>query len=91
MPVDVIELLKRMAGHGGRLHTFLLKKLQIPWSNESLGYNVKVYRDAETLARARVCPPPATDLQNHFVVTYREIRHAYRFHKTFGFKVYVLA
>lgn len=34
--VDMVELLKRMAGHGGRLHTSLLKKLQILWSNVSL-------------------------------------------------------
>ncbi len=36
MSVDVVEFLKRTAGHWGRLHTFLLKKLQILWSNECL-------------------------------------------------------
>lgn len=30
---DMVILFKRTAGHGGYLHTFLLKKLQIPWSS----------------------------------------------------------
>ena len=33
MSVYMVEFLKRMAGHRGRLHTFLLKKHQILWSN----------------------------------------------------------
>ncbi len=36
MTIYMIELLKRMAGHRGCLHTSLLKKLQIPWSNGCL-------------------------------------------------------
>ena len=34
--VDMIEILKRTAGHWGCLHTFLLKKPRTPWSNVCL-------------------------------------------------------
>ena len=35
----------------------------------AFGYYVKVYREAETLARTSVCPTPATNFQNNLVVS----------------------
>lgn len=82
----MVELLKRTAGHRGRLHTSLLKSSKFFGVTRAFGYNVEVYRNAETFTRARVCPSPAPYPQDDLVVPDGEVCNVCNFHKAFGFK-----
>ena len=44
MSIYMIGILKRMSGHGGRLHTSLLKSSKFYGVTGALGYDIKVYR-----------------------------------------------
>ena len=57
----------------------------------AFGYNVEVYRNAETFTRARVCPSPAPYLQDDLVVPDGEACNVCNFHKAFGFKMGIIA
>lgn len=82
----MVELLKRTAGHWGRLHTSLLKSSKFFGVTRAFGYNVEVYRNAETFTRAQVLPTPTSDLENHLMVPYGKVCNVCNFHKAFGFK-----
>lgn len=57
----------------------------------AFGYNVEVYRNAETFTRARVCPSPAPYPQDDLVVPDGEACNVCNFHKAFGFKMGIIA
>ena len=62
-----------MAGHRGWLHTFPLKKPKFFGVTCAFGYNIKIYRYAETLASTGICPAPASNPKSCLVVSYSEI------------------
>lgn len=91
MTIYMIEFLKRTAGHRGCLHTSLLKSPKFFGVSSPLGHNVEVDGNAEAFTCAQVRPTPTPDLENHFMVTYGKVCYIYSFHKTFGYKMYVIA
>ena len=69
MSIYMVEFLKRTAGHRGRLHTFLLKSTKFLGITGTFTNDIKVDRDTETLACARIGPATTADLQEDLMVT----------------------
>jgi transposase len=57
----------------------------------SLGYNIEVDGNTETFTCAQVRPTTTSDLEDYLMVPYGKVCHINSFHKTFGFKMFVIA
>ena len=52
---------------------------------------VHAYTTAETFTCAQVRPTTTSDLEDYLMVPYGKVCHINSFHKTFGFKMFVIA